>query len=270
MNLVVCDLMRMFQVSEKTVYRWIKEKKLPAHKVHDQYRFNRSAILKGILFLGAGNLLHVTHTRAIDRMGGLLKIMPVTGGLLIGAASDLREVADLFFSASSVLARLEHTGVVIPETAKTLGLVGPAARASNLTHDVRHDYPTGAYRFRSIPPVRLASGDVYARARIRSLESKRSCEFILEQLDSLASEKILVSCGTLQPHSLAISLIEGWRGEIAHIAMTDEQGEIVRYKIVDPSFHNWAALTVAMRDGQISDFPLCNKSFNLSYAGHDL
>lgn len=186
------------------------------------------------------------------------------------AAYDLREVADLFFGASSVLARLEHTGVVAPETARSLGLVGPAARASNLMRDVRHDYPTGAYRFRSIPPVRLASGDVYARARIRSLESKRSCEFILEQLDSLASEKIFVACGTPAPSSLAISLIEGWRGEIVHISLTDERGEIVRYKIVDPSFHNWLALGLAMRDGQISDFPLCNKSFNLSYAGHDL
>lgn len=189
------------------------------------------------------------------------------------AYSDLREVADLFFTASSVLARLEHTGVVNLETAKALGLVGPSARASNLTRDVRRDYPTGAYRFRSVPPIRLASGDVYARARVRSLESKRSCEFVLEQLDQLespASEKTFASCGTLKANSLVVSLIEGWRGEIAHIVQTDGQGEIARYKIVDPSFHNWSALGIAMRDGQISDFPLCNKSFNLSYAGHDL
>ncbi|MBI4366255.1 MAG: hydrogenase [Deltaproteobacteria bacterium] len=189
------------------------------------------------------------------------------------AAADMREVADLFFSASSVLARLEQTGIVTPETARALGLVGPAARASNLLRDVRNDYPTGAYRFHAIPPVRLASGDVYARARVRSLESKGSIEFVveqLEQLESLAADRILVAADAPRPSALVISLIEGWRGEIVHIALTDAQGKIARYKIVDPSFRNWMALGLAMRDGQLSDFPLCNKSFNLSYAGHDL
>ncbi|MBI2067573.1 MAG: hydrogenase [Deltaproteobacteria bacterium] len=183
---------------------------------------------------------------------------------------EIREVADLFFSTSSVLARLEHTGVVTREIAQSLGLVGPAARASNLIRDIRHDYPTGAYRFHYIPPVRLTSGDVYARARIRSLEGKRSLEFLEEALKALPPDKIFHLCEGLQASSLVVSLIEGWRGEIAHIAMTDARGEIDRYKIVDPSFHNWMGLSLAMRDGQISDFPLCNKSFNLSYAGHDL
>jgi Ni,Fe-hydrogenase III large subunit len=63
---------------------------------------------------------------------------------------------------------------------------------------------------------------------------------------------------------------EGWRGEIVHVAVTDETGRIRRHKVVDPSFHNWAALATVMPGNQISDFPLCNKSFNLSYAGHDL
>ena len=69
---------------------------------------------------------------------------------------------------------------------------------------------------------------------------------------------------------LAAALVEGWRGEIVHVAVTDDRGEICRYKVVDPSFHNWFALAIALRGNQISDFPLCNKSFNLSYAGHDL
>ena len=76
--------------------------------------------------------------------------------------------------------------------------------------------------------------------------------------------------GPLAPDSLAVSLVEGWRGEICHVALTDGEGRFARYKIVDPSFHNWAGLQMALRDQQISDFPLCNKSFNLSYCGHDL
>jgi Ni,Fe-hydrogenase III large subunit len=65
-------------------------------------------------------------------------------------------------------------------------------------------------------------------------------------------------------------MVEGWRGEIAHVAVTGEDGRLARYKVTDPSFHNWMGLAQALRREQISDFPLCNKSFNLSYAGHDL
>jgi Ni,Fe-hydrogenase III large subunit len=75
---------------------------------------------------------------------------------------------------------------------------------------------------------------------------------------------------TLAPSSLAISLVEGWRGEICHIALTDNAGEIIQYKAKDPSLHNWMALALAVRNQEISDFPLCNKSFNLSYCGNDL
>jgi Ni,Fe-hydrogenase III large subunit len=69
---------------------------------------------------------------------------------------------------------------------------------------------------------------------------------------------------------MVASLVEGWRGEICHVVLTNERGQFERYKIIDPSFHNWMGLAMAMRDQQISDFPLCNKSFNLSYCGHDL
>ena len=73
-----------------------------------------------------------------------------------------------------------------------------------------------------------------------------------------------------QKESFAISLTEGWRGEICHCVVTDNQGNPVIYKIKDPSHHNWMALAIAVRNNEISDFPVCNKSFNLSYCGHDL
>ena len=76
--------------------------------------------------------------------------------------------------------------------------------------------------------------------------------------------------GTLAPESVAVSLVEGWRGEICHVASPTATGSSARYKVVDPSFHNWTGLAMALRGQQISDFPLCNKSFNLSYCGHDL
>jgi Ni,Fe-hydrogenase III large subunit len=76
--------------------------------------------------------------------------------------------------------------------------------------------------------------------------------------------------GPLAPDTLAVSLVEGWRGETCHVAVTDAAGRFRTYKIVDPSFHNWTGLALALRGQQISDFPVCNKSFNLSYCGFDL
>jgi Ni,Fe-hydrogenase III large subunit len=79
-----------------------------------------------------------------------------------------------------------------------------------------------------------------------------------------------VDVGPLAPGRMAVSLVEGWRGEICHAPVTGPDGRFARYELVDPSFHDWMALQIAMRAGQVSDFPLCNKSFDLSYCGHDL
>jgi Ni,Fe-hydrogenase III large subunit len=95
-------------------------------------------------------------------------------------------------------------------------------------------------------------------------------EFTASQLEHLPEGEVRVRSGPLAPGTMVVSMVEGWRGEIVHVAMTDEAGRFARYKVKDPSFHDWLALAMSLRGGQISDFPLCNKSFNLSYAGHDL
>lgn len=215
------------------------------------------------------------YGRSFVRPGGVLQDLqaPLAGDMerrLLQALEEMKELVELFFDTSSVLSRLESTGVVTQELATEVGLVGMAARASHLPRDVRHDFPFGIYHVHSIPVVKLASGDVYARARLRSLESKQSIQYLLNVIGNLSAGPTIENFGKLQPLSMAVSLVEGWRGEIVHAVFTDEKGDISRYKIVDPSFHNWIALALAMRNGQISDFPLCNKSFNLSYAGHDL
>jgi Ni,Fe-hydrogenase III large subunit len=181
-----------------------------------------------------------------------------------------RAAASLLFEAPSVRARLEGTGTVSRETAVSLGLVGPAARASGVDRDVRRDHAFGIYRFAHVPVVTADTGDVFARAWIRFLECERSAEFAAGQLENLPEGVARDPIGPLAPRTLVVSLVEGWRGEIAHVAVTDDRGSLARYKVKDPSFHNWFGLAMALRGGQISDFPLCNKSFNLSYAGHDL
>jgi Ni,Fe-hydrogenase III large subunit len=156
------------------------------------------------------------------------------------------------------------------EDAESIGLVGPAARACGLARDIRHDHPTGIYRFVHVPVMTAHYGDVNSRAFVRWLEIQQSVQFILHQLKNLPQTAIRNEARPVLPESMTVSLIEGWRGEICHAVITGNGGKFKRYKITDPSFHNWFGLALALRDGQISDFPLCNKSFNLSYCGHDL
>jgi Ni,Fe-hydrogenase III large subunit len=114
------------------------------------------------------------------------------------------------------------------------------------------------------------TGDVFARAFVRWVEIQRSAAFVRDQLQALPDGPVRAEAGPLPPGSMVVSLVEGWRGEICHVVATDERGAFSAYKIIDPSFHNWIGLALAMRGEPISDFPLCNKSFNLSYCGHDL
>ena len=192
------------------------------------------------------------------------------GRRLRAAERDARGAVELLWETASVMERFEDTGVVPGPVADELGLVGPAARASGLSRDVRHDHPSGLFNMASVPVSAATTGDVYARARVRWLEAARSIVFVREILSSLPDGPLRAPAEPPRPDRVAVALVEGWRGEIAHVARTDASGRIAAYKVVDPSFHNWMGLAMALRDQAISDFPLCNKSFNLSYCGHDL
>lgn len=183
---------------------------------------------------------------------------------------DVKNAVTLLWDSASVQARFESTGTVSVEDGLALGLVGPAARACGIERDVRQDFPSGIYRFAQVPVSTWTTGDVFARAYVRWLEIQRSVTFIRDQLRGFPDGPTRAAASAPKPEQLVVTLVEGWRGEICHVALTDAQGRFARYKVVDPSFHNWMGLAMALRDQQISDFPLCNKSFNLSYCGHDL
>ena len=185
-------------------------------------------------------------------------------------AERLEPVAAKFFANASVQGRLEGVGVVPRALCRERGFVGLVARSCEVPRDARHDHPWGVFRFAQIPVSLTWAGDVFARAYLRWLEVQRSLPFLMEQVAALPRGAIRVDVGALRPNELSVAISEGWRGEVVHAVVTDARGGIRRYKVTDPSFHNWDALAAAMPGNQISDFPLCNKSFNLSYAGHDL
>lgn len=183
-------------------------------------------------------------------------------------------VTDCVYTLPSVLGRFEEIGTVTRSQTLLTGAVGMAARSGGVPRDIRSTHPFQFYRQLETTPVMQESGDVLARGMLRVQEVKESVKIIRSLIEEWrAAEKS--SNGPhhdlgFRPDSLAISVTEGWRGEICHVAITDRDGHTVLYKIKDPSKHNWMALAMAVRNQEISDFPVCNKSFNLSYCGNDL
>jgi len=184
-------------------------------------------------------------------------------------------VTDLIYGNAGILSRFENTGTVSLTQAMKSGAVGMTARTTGLNRDVRASHPFQAYRDLHYKTALLESGDVLARGVMRKVEFELSYSVVIKLLaalsDNTGNEAPKPSWSLrFHPGMLGVSLTEGWRGEICHCAVTESDGSISSYRIKDPSVHNWMMLALAVRGEEISDFPVCNKSFNLSYCGHDL
>ncbi len=217
-------------------------------------RFGRSAVRPG----GAGTRMSLAMTTELSGNVGLLQ-------------RDLAIINDRFASSMTVQHRLRGIGILSRNDAVQLGLVGMVARASGVRMDARQMTHQGIYKY--VPPGSpiLEEGDCRARAHIRIEEMKASLTWLKEVLarhPELLPKQ--ASLGALPPNRLTVSIVEGWRGEVVHCLETGNAGELIHYKIQDPSLRNWFGLAIAVRGNEISDFPICNKSFDLSYCGNDL
>ena len=187
--------------------------------------------------------------------------------------ADVKRTTTTMLKSATVISRLERTGVVSFESAKALGLVGMAGRASGVELDSRFDFSDKWFMDKDDKKFK-ATGDVYSRTRLRYKEIMQSLSLIrkfMRMLPEYKNEPLSVPVNNgLYGEKFVVSIVEGWRGEVIHTAITDNNGRLSRYKIKDPSFNNWYGLAMAVRNNGISDFPLCNKSFNLSYCGNDL
>jgi Ni,Fe-hydrogenase III large subunit/Ni,Fe-hydrogenase III component G len=181
---------------------------------------------------------------------------------------DFKELSRILNGSVSFMDRVDSTGVLLRKTAENLGVVGLVGRASGVPRDLRKQL-SGIYKEAKFKMAVEESGDCLARLKVRIFEFEESIRLIREfARNSDNCEKIKVDL-KFQSGS-ALGYAEGWRGPVLYWLKTDNAGQIDRCKIVDPSFHNWQGLSYAVLGNIIPDFPLCNKSFDLSYSGNDL
>lgn len=192
---------------------------------------------------------------------------------LAAFAKDFRQVNELVLAARSVQSRFQGTGTVSAKAAMDIGLVGLAARASGVPADARWDLPGRLYADHRIDMLTESTGDCWARLRLRMREIDESLRWLnrviaLSELD--LSSNALERFGPLYPDTLCVTVREGFRGPVVQALETGADGLLLHYKVQDPSLLNWFGLAQAVRENEISDFPICNKSFDLSYCGNDL
>ncbi len=181
---------------------------------------------------------------------------------------DFWELVKVLDSSVSFMDRVDTTGILRKKTAEDLGVVGLAGRASGISIDLRKQF-SPIYKEAKFKISTYGSGDVLARLRVRCLEFEESGRLIEEFAKKISHDKKAKTDFQIK-EGCALGYAEGWRGPVLFWLKIDSKGLIERCKIVDPSFSSWQALTYAVLGNIIPDFPLCNKSFDLSYPGNDL
>jgi Ni,Fe-hydrogenase III large subunit len=243
------------------------------------------AFLQGAATYGRLRTTIINSTMLVcgSRFGrGWVRPGAIRAGLTAGVVAQLRQNLDLvardvgiidarMAGSTSVRHRLDGVGVLTRAQALEIGLVGAAARASGVEQDLRVRRPGALHARLPVAMVVEPGGDCWARAQVRVREIDESLRWIRAALDAGEDlARAATPLGLLAPGMLAVGLRESWRGEVVHALETDAAGRPCGVRVQDPSLRNWHGLALAVRGNEISDFPICNKSFDLSYCGHDL
>jgi Ni,Fe-hydrogenase III large subunit len=204
----------------------------------------------------------------VQPSGARVAALP-TPAELAEIGEQFNECVDLALGQGTVMDRFTGTAVLGPADVEALGVVGVAARASGSTFDARLAHPFGD----ALPGFESAcatTGDVLARFQVRVAEFGASLGVLADYCTRPGPLEAFGTGGRVSGLPSGSGIAEGWRGAIVHRVDLDGAGRLARVKVVDPSFFNWPAVSVALADTIVPDFPLVNKSFNLSYAGNDL
>jgi Ni,Fe-hydrogenase III large subunit/Ni,Fe-hydrogenase III component G len=224
-------------------------------------RLSGSRFLRGVNLIGG-----VTKDISKQQAGELAKELRVI-------SDDFKELFAIAEESDILLDRLKTAGPLAFAIARDFGGLGVPARAVGIPRDARAEHPYAAYgKLTKREVVTEQSGDVYARFLVRVREVHDSISIILEALSKLPAGPIAIETKALklQKNAVAVGCVEGWRGEIVCMIVTDSRGEITRVTPRDPSFINWQIIGTCGQGQIVPDFPLINKSFNLSYTGNDL
>lgn len=232
-------------------------------------------MLRGWSYRIADELCGMRFLRSVNRLGGVRKDF-VAGKeaevleLLQKIRRELLDTVDIIKGNSLFIDRVENTGVLQYETARDLNAVGPGGRASGVRHDVRKTFPYAAYNKLAFNVPEHNNGDVNCRMNVKIEECFEAINLICSAINSMPPGKVYENIPDVEPYRFAFGMTEAPRGENIHWVMTGGKNTIFRYKIRTPSFCNWPAVCYAVKGNIVPDFPLINKSFNLSYAGNDL
>ncbi len=233
----------------------------------------RAALIKERILRLNEHIFGSRYLKNVNGPGGAAaEISGETRRMLLESVREIRgELTDLsrvLYGSVSFMDRVDTTGILKKKTAEDLGVVGLAARASGIARDLRKDFP-GVYKEAGFKIAVQEAGDVLSRLKVRIFEFEESCRLIEFFAGKLLGGETNCKGAELKAGS-ALGYAEGWRGPVLYWVKVNASGAIERCKIVDPSFHNWQGLSYAVLGDIIPDFPLCNKSFDLSYSGNDL
>ena len=232
-------------------------------------------MMRGWSYLVADDLCGMRFLRSVNKPGGLRKDF-VFGKekkiieQLNKIKAELEDTLEIIIHNSMFIDRVENTGILEYATATELNAVGPPARASGIINDIRKALPYAAYEKLDFKIPSHGDGDVNGRMTVKIQECFESISLMIQAIESMPQGKMLEPIGNLSPYKSAFGMNEAPRGENVHWIMSGKDNTIYRYKVRTPSFCNWPALCHAVKGNVVPDFPLINKSFNLSYAGNDL
>ena len=232
-------------------------------------------MIRGWAYAAADELCGMRFLRSVNKLGGVRKDFTVGKELklieqLKKIKAELQDTVEIVRSNTMFIDRVENTGILKPSIAVDLNAVGPGGRASGVRFDVRKSFPYEAYQKLEFEIPEHNNGDINCRMNTKIEECFEAINLMIQAIETMPDGKVLEPVNSVEPYRFAFGLTEAPRGENIHFVMTGGNNTIFRYKIRTPSFCNWPALCHAVKGNIVPDFPLVNKSFNLSYAGNDL
>ena len=232
-------------------------------------------MLRGWMYQLTEELTGSRFLRSVNKPGGIRKDFITSNekkiiDLIKVIKKELDDTVKITKASSFFIDRVENTGVLKNSIALDMNATGPAGRASGIKYDVRREFPYEMYGSTVFNIPEHDYGDVNSRMNVKIEECYEAIKIITQAVEAMKAGEILSPITEVKPYEFALGYTESPRGENIHWVMTGENNTIFRYKVRTPSFCNWPALCHAVKGNTVPDFPLINKSFNLSYAGNDL